>query len=242
MLRRNFFPSIVALFGTSSAAISNLPIEADMSDVTRFVWLIDYYGAELVATHLLKLCNSSTFTMLELKRSLNRDRQKERRHAKSASRRESHAGNEILYYGPLQIHQSFDCRLCVSNNRKKVLVGQTDQEYSISGIGVGVTTSIDRNDDGLSSASITAQQTRCVVIPAKSRVLIDTRHGDNHTVWACEVVRTKDGRHRIHLWQTRNGLALDKNTDSIPCLKGGIAYNSAEQRVTGLLGLPLEQA
>lgn len=213
-------------------------------DLGRLTWVLDAYPADVVAGAMIaEMAGGAPLDIQSLWRRLNRERQRERRHSERAARRERHAGNETLYRGPLAIRQVFDGREVRTVARRRVRVVETDREYVIDGIGVPVVerpaATYERDDDGVTLIPCEARRTRSLSIPAGSRVLIDLRHG-LRDVMACEVVRTRDGRIRLHLWTGRDERPEDETT---PTLRGGVAWvgaSSMEPERLGLLGLPIE--
>lgn len=240
------------MFGGSSVAIASHLNNSDLrlDQVGLLVWCIDTFGAKSVSSRIVELSEAGEWSVVELKRSLNRDRVKRTKHNADEKRRENHAGSDILYRGPIRLWQSFDGRECRTVNRKKVLVGTTDREYSISGIGIpcpaghelaerpmsGMPCWVSRDvitGDMLWETSIATRKQ--LTILESSRILIDFRHGI-HDIMVCELVRTKDSKMRFHLWLTQQM----RNTEDCPSLVGGIAYESPKHdRVIGLMGLPI---
>lgn len=250
--RRGFVGGMLAgLMGAAGAApqVVERVTEAAEScprvdgDLGRLTWILDTYPADVVAAGMIaEMAGGSPLDIQSLWRRLNRERRRERRHSERAARRERHAGNETLYHGPLAIRQAFDGREVRSAARRRVLVGETDREYVIDGIGVPMierpAATYERDDDGVTLIPCEARRARSLTIPAGSRVLIDLRHG-LRDVMACEVVCTRDGRVRLHLWTGRDGRLEDETT---PTLRGGVAWSGVSSMATqrlGLLGLPL---
>lgn len=209
-------------------------------DAALLGWCLQTFGDEPVCDGIATLLREGQFTVRELKRRLQRTKNKARRQAKSSKRRETHGGDEVLYRGPVELVQQFSGRECRSIHRRAVLVGATDQKYTIRGIGIpsAQRVPVAYRDDDLQTVTEPATATRDLTIPQDSRVLIDLRRG-LADVMACEVVRTADGRTRLHLWRTAQDRPV-KDGDTLPRLAGGVAYETTgEQPVVGLLGLPL---
>lgn len=242
MQRRDFTKYVAALFATANI---NAPLPAtEESELGLLIWILETFDAKDIAAAMLA---QPTLNVRSLKRTLNSQRNNLKRKEKAAQRRESHAGNIVLYAGPLLLSHSFPGRVVLDHTHREVLVGETDKEYTIRGIGVSPSTQTIIDDlpplaqqptpeeiPGLSSTS--------VMIPKGSRILLNGRFGFNHDIWACEVVKTSKPKEscRIHLWQTRNGLPMDKQDGELPYLAGGFTYSTdKEPRTIGLLGLPL---
>lgn len=218
--RRNFLgAALTALTGTAvysqvEATLADDELPAD--DVGKLLRWIDIYGAEAVATEIVAV---GRLDLQEIKRRLNRQQRRDRRHADRAKRRERHAGDEVLYRGPLRLWQRYGTHAVLSSHRHIVHVTETDVEHVIADIGVA-------GQDA----------SRSVSIPAGSRLLIDARRGMSD-VMATEVVRTARGVIRWHLWLSN--VVID-GPDTCPVLRGGVAYESHGSRETGLLGLSLQ--
>jgi len=236
--RRDFVRGIMAaLAGGESVLDGGEPLTGDAA---LLGWCLQTFGDEPVCDGIAALLREGKFTVRELKRRLQRVKQRERRQAKSSKRRETHGGDEVLYRGPVELVQQFSGRECRSIHRRAVLVGVTDQDYTIRGIGIPAAhrVPVAYRDDDLQTVTEPAPATRDLTIPQDSRVLIDLRRG-LADVMACEVVRTADGRTRLHLWRAAQDRPV-KDGDTLPRLAGGVVYETAgEQPVVGLLGLPL---
>ena len=250
--RRNFITTISLLFGTSattvSAALKSTTIPSE--DLGLLVWTIETFGAEATAQELLTLVKQGDFSVRKLKQNLNKNKTCITRLNKASERREAHAGNTILYHGPLQLTHSFAGRVVLDHTRREVLVGTTDKDYTIRNIGkpAAAIESYYILDDMPPTAQqstpekIVGATSTTLTIPKGARILLNGRFGFEHDIWACEVVVTAKKMYRIHLWQTRNGLVINKQEDSLPYLAGGFFYSTEETpRTIGLLGLPLTQ-
>lgn len=249
--RRSVLAGFAGLFGLAPQALAAMGDEDGMAepaagtDAGRLLAAIRVHGADAVGDELVRMLDEGfPLTVEEVRRRLNRAKNRRVRARKASSRREAHAGSEVLYRGPLLVTQAFDGRACVTVHGRRVLVGEAIQEYRVVGIGVPGSERrelVNRDDDG-SRVVEHGPDCRAVDIPSGSRVLIDLRHGAGaYEVWAAEVVRTEDGRIRLHLWQTRVS-PEDIDRDTIPRLAGGTAYSSSpvdKERLIGLLGLPL---
>lgn len=217
--------------------VSGVPRQG--TDASLLAWCVGRWGADAVADALVaSLAERESFDARDIKQRLDRESRKQARRARAGERRERHAGNETLYCGPLVLTQSFGGRECRTAHRRRVLVGITDRDYVITGIGRPaclIETLADRDDDGERIVE-RGPTTRAVEVPAGSRVLIDLRRGLSECM-ACEVVRTADGRTRLHVWLPAQAYEWD---DTTPRLAGGVAWETpAQERVVGLLGLPI---
>lgn len=246
--RRNFLQSIAALCAAGGVApqvaaqIEECELDGSARDgVGLLVQCIHIYGAEAVAEAII--ASPGPVDARAIKRELNRTRQRLRRQRTASERRERHAGDQVLYRGPLAISWPIgvDCREVRSGvTRHQVAVGTVDRDYAIHGIGVPAA---DRDQvvecepvaAGRIERHVDEVDQRAVTIPRGSRVVIDTRHGC-HSVMAAEVVRTARGQMRLHLWA---GATAWESEDPPPELRGGTAYESVADRTVGLMGLPL---
>lgn len=242
MKRRDFSKYVAALFATANIT-SPLPA-AEESELGLLIWIIETFEPTDIASTMLA---QPSLDVRALKRALNSQRAVRRRKEKAAQRRESHAGNVILYAGPLLLAHSFHGRVVLDHTRREILIGETDKEYTIRGIGVSASSQALIEDvspycQSVEPVEVAGLSSTVVTVPRGSRVLLNGRFGFDHDVWACEVVKTLKprGGHRIHLWQTRHGLPLDKRDESLPYLAGGFTYSTDDEpRTIGLLGLPL---
>jgi hypothetical protein len=243
--RRSFAGALSSMFagaGVAAEVVHALTERTMAGDVATLVKCIDLFGAQAVAELIME--TPGDVDPAAILRKANRQRNKRRRHEAAARRREAHAGTEVLYRGPLRVAQTMDGREVRSSvTRRRVWVGNTDREYVIRGIGVPrdarkAIVDINVERDGSIVRDVETVEVRNVTVPRGSRVLIDMRHGMRHEVWACELVRTRAGHVRLHLWQGATGRTLDETT---PSLAGGVVYVTSETRRVGLLGLPLEE-
>lgn len=226
--RRAFMQSVAAAFGGSVAlpAILEEAAYADVAgdcDAVRLAKWIECYGHDVVAEQIIDLLRAGELTMPVLKNRLNRKSRREQRAKQSRERRERHAGDEILYSGPVHIEPELIDQLCRRDvrtvNRRAVRIGESDGKgLAVRGIG-SEATSID--------------------VPAGSRILIDLRHATGGLM-ACEVVRTNRGEIRFHAWS--GGKRSMK--DVVPSLsrEGGLVFERKHKREIGLLGLPIDGA
>lgn len=244
--RRGFLGALGSLLGAAGvgtaaevvAAVESAGEIPPTGDVATIVFLIDRFGGQAVAERIVSMTATGSFTVAALLRDMRRTAQREKRARKASERRERHGGDEVLYRGPLRIWQQFSGREVRSQiTRRRVLVGDTDREYAIAGIGVPHEerrSIVERDDDGM-LLPVETVRTRSLTIPAGSRVLIDLRRG-LADVMAAEVVRTADGRMRLHLWL---GAVRREHDDSTPLLRGGVFEIAGDARTVGLLGLPI---
>lgn len=243
MNRRDMLARLIT--GAAAAGVTASAVEAaiDVADVTqtdaRLARVMATTDPAILCRALIELSGDGPFTLADFCRRACLYRNRASRARQSAKRRERHAGNEVLFRGPVRLWQQFTGRECRSVARHRVLVGVTDIEYAITGIGVPrpLDAIVVRDDDTGHPVAVEGERaTRTVVIPAGARVLIDLRRG-MHAVMIAEVVRTADGRTRLHLWW-RDGLYQDDETT--PQLRGGVVYESpTSERAVGILGLPL---
>lgn len=244
MNRRDMLARLVT--GAAVAGVTAATVEAalDSADVTqtdtRLARIMATTDPAILCRALVELAGDGPFTLADFCRRVCLYRNRAARARQSALRRERHAGNEVLYRGPLRLWQQFTGRECKTVSRHRVLVGATDREYAIRGIGVPrpLEAVVLRDEDTGHpiGSSEDERAARSVVIPAGSRVLVDLRRGI-HAVMIAEVVRTADGRTRLHVW-SRDGLYQDDETT--PQLSGGVVYETpTSDRAVGLLGLPL---
>jgi hypothetical protein len=241
--RRNFI-TCLSLFGPAATLLNPIDSDIHSSDIGLLVFCIDVFGAEDTAKAILQF---GTSDIRLVKRHLNKCRNQSIRLKKRSERRESHAGNSVLFHGAINIPDlekmfSINKTHNKTHNRRTVLTGFTDHQYVIRSIpieSVMVT-------DYIESSTVITQQPiptnsieerfRNVILPSRTRVLLDLRRGIGHSVWKAEVVQTNWGQTRLHLWQTNRTC---NNPDSLPYISGGVAYSKEEERITGLLGLPL---
>lgn len=254
MQRRSFLGAAVAALAGSGVSESKLesamtPIDLPPDGVGRLCKLIDIYGPETTAEVILRLSSQGTLNLDRLSSVLRTERRKEHRNKKKSERRERHAGDEVLYRGPLSLGLlDLNGQECVSKvSRHRVLVGSTDREYTIVNIGVPCPTGyreVRRDLDLLGYAPEYSDSydideirlpVRSVTIPESSRLLIDLRRGIRD-IMVAEVVRTARGSHRLHLWTSNTHRDFDEST---PRIAGGCVYTSPDNRSVGLLGLPL---
>lgn len=218
--RRTFLGALAGALGTAGA--SAMPIlerqSMDATDIGLLVWCIDTFGPEAVAEEIVRQ-NYKTGAR-GIKRALEKDRRRKIRHRKAAQRRERHAGDVVIYRGPLSIHQQMDGREVTSSHAHRVLVSEATADMVVVGIG---------QPDG---------STRSVDIPRGSRILVDTRRG-TRDIMGAEVVETASGDRRLHIW---SGATADRieDGDTCPELRGGTIWESNSSETTGLLGLPLQ--
>jgi hypothetical protein len=241
--RRSFLTHIATLCGAAGVApdlleqVGAAELIDDNDAVRILIKAIDIYGAEDVAREIVAI--DGPVDAREILRRLNRVRQRSIRQRKASERRQRHAGDEVLYRGPLVIHQEFQGRECRSAVRHRVQVGKTDRDYVIEGIGIPASIRPRRESldvDGIHVVrDAESVDTRSLTIPAGSRVLIDLRRGIYETM-ACEVVRTGSGQIRLHLWVGATSYEADGEP---PRLRGGVVYETTGGPAVGLLGLPL---
>lgn len=252
--RRSFVAAVIAALAGGGAAAASVAsasealdgVDVLSDDVGRLCRAIELGGAELAASIMVRLANAGQFSGEATLREVNRHRRRDYRARKAAKRRERHGGDEVLYRGPLRIGPlnldgTRDVRSEVT--RRRLLIGQTDREITISGIGIPFESrNIERpvpDCHGLESEYVDdmdrEQRCRAVTVPAGSRIVVDMRRGLCE-VMACEVIRTDRGQHRIHLWVGATGR---ETSDETPRVAGGVIYESPTTREIGLLGLPL---
>lgn len=228
----------------ASVARAAEPASGIDGDAGLLTWVLETYRPDDVARAVIDmLATSDRLDVRALKQRLQAERRRELRHSQRAARRERHAGNETLYRGPLRVVQQFAGREVRTSVRHRVLVGETDREYAIDGIGIPTRerqpVTFERDDDGLGVIVCPPPSTRSLTIPVGSRVLIDLRHGI-HDVMACEVVRQRTGHVRVHLWISKSR-PEDLDVDAVPALRGGLVWSgsSGPEPTVGLLGLPI---
>jgi len=250
--RRQFVGLVTGLFsgaGLGATETSQLDGCQLVGDVDTLVRAIDYYGPRAVAERIL--ASPGDVDPAQILRDLRRQRNRDLRARRAGERRERHAGSEILYRGPLLVRQRGLVERHVRSQvtRHTVAVGETTELLAICGIGIAtperreVVADVDVRRDGSVSRDVVQVSTRDITIPRGSRVLLDTRRGWEHEVWAAELLVTAQGQHRLHLWQGATAYIAD--AEALPRLAGGVicATSAASPAsVAGLLGLPLREA
>jgi hypothetical protein len=242
--RRGFLGSIAALCAGAGVApelvqqVETAQLDGALDAVGVLVQCIHIHGAEATAAAIV--AQTGPVDAYQVRRTLRRTRRRQVRARDAAERRERHSGDEVLYRGPLRIEQPIDGREVRSAvTRHRVLVGHTDREYSIDGIGIAAEARPDRTYTDLDGDRLAVERetvyTRSVVVPRRTRLVCDLRRG-MADVMACELVRTARGEHRMHLWTGATAV----ESDDPPRLRGGVAYETTEDgpRV-GLLGMPV---
>ena len=243
--RRGFLSSIAALCaGAGVAPELILQVEAaDMDGGTDAVGVlvqcIHIFGAEATASAIV--AQTGPVDAYQVRRTLRQHARRAKRARESSERRERHNGDEVLYRGPLRIEQAIDGREVRSAvTRHRVLVGQTEREYRIDGIGICAASRPVRTYSDLDGDRLTVDRetidTRSAVVPRGTRLVCDLRRGFAD-VMAAELVRTARGEYRLHLWL---GATACDSDGEIPRLRGGVVYETTDDGArVGLLGLPL---
>ncbi len=242
--RRGFLGSIAALCAGAGVApemieqMQAAELDGGTDGVGVLIQCIHIYGAEATAAAIV--AQTGHVDAYEVRRILRRTRRRQVRAREAADRRERHSGDEVLYRGPLRIEQPIDGREVRSAvTRHRVLVGHTDREYSIDGIGIAAEARPERTYTDLDEDRLAIERetvyTRSVIMPRGTRLVCDLRRG-MADVMACELVRTARGEHRLHLWTGATAI----ESDDPPRLRGGVVYETSEDgpRV-GLLGMPV---
>lgn len=243
MNRREMLKRFTA--GAAAAGVTAEAIEAALDAASlgatdpRLMRVVTHADPAILCRALIECAAGGEFTLADFVARVRRYENRECRARKRAERQSRHAGNEVLYRGPVQVWQDIASggRRVYSAARHRVIVGVADREYAITGIGLPRPDDpvVVRDEDTGHPVGVEGPRTRSVTIPAGSRILIDMRHG-LRPIMACEVVRTAGGRIRLHLW---SGAAARSDDPTTPRLSGGVVCETGSQRAVGLLGLPL---
>jgi len=205
----------VALAAGGATLESGAPLSGDAAILA---WAIRIHGEEVVSEEIAALLREPEgFTIRRLKTRLNRISRHRGRAKARAARREAHAGDEVLYRGPVYIDAAAWGQLVHRETRgltvsgRRVEVGRTQTEWAVFGIRNPMPCGhhavlrdedlwgyAPDGDDYPISAIIHAER-EPLVIPRGSRVLADFRNG-RKPVMTAEIVRTGDGGCRVHLW------------------------------------------
>jgi hypothetical protein len=243
--RRGFLGSIAALCAGAGVApelieqMEAAELDGGLDAVGVLVQCIHIHGAEATAGAIVE--QPGPVNAYQVRRTLRQTHRRAKRARDASERRERHGGDEVLYRGPLRIEQPMAGQTVRSAvTRHRVLVGQTEREYSIDGIGVPAAVRPVREYSDLDGDRLAVERetvgTRSAIVPCGTRLVCDLRRGIAD-VMAAELVRTARGEHRLHLWQGATGCDSD---GEIPRLRGGVVYETTDDgpRI-GLLGMPL---
>lgn len=227
-------------------------------DAALLGWCLQTFGDEPVCDGIAALLREGQFTVRELKRRLQRTKDKARRQARSRKHREGHGGDEVLYHGPVYVDDwQALLRHWHPSPSKRYDVARTRDDWAVYG-------RLAKRPEGYRAVergcqligwapdcedypidAVVPLGMEPLEIPAGSRVLIGKRHDDgNGDTMACEVVRTAGGEYRIHLYRTNRQL-IPGDGEPLPVLalagrdQGRRFETTEEQPVVGLLGLPL---
>lgn len=154
------------------------------------IWMLDTYGDDAVAEAFSRLmAERGSITLRELRKDLFRTARREGRQAVTRQRRERNA-DEVLIRAPVEWGDLTVAHFREVRNRcrRRMAVLSTNWDLSL----------------GEHS------------IPAGSRVLIDMRAGDIPATPICELVRTRDGSIRCHLWPFRGQIDREVRSFTIP--------------------------
>lgn len=257
MIRRDFLGGLMAaLAGGAALGAStegNGTPERDWA-----AWLasaIARHGDDVVSREVVALTDAGQFTLPALRQRLRRLE----RAGRKAARREAHAGDVQLYSGPVYVGAADWSRLVnrevKTSYQRTVTIGTLDHAWYIRGVAGPKPAGLPPEEEvrqpaawvpeeyqGGKPSDCTPERRRPVVtllVPAGSRVLMDLRRLPAQYA-TCELVRTANGRHRIHMWGRQQEWVP---TDVVPVLtdtEAGRSYEPpSQQRTIGLLGLPL---
>jgi hypothetical protein len=235
--RRSFVGGFISILAGGPVALSagqmedGSPLEGDAAILA---WAIRTYGEDAIAEEIAALLREPDgFTVRRLKTRLNRISRRRGRAKQAAERRERHAGDEVLYRGPVHIPETAWGQLVHRQTRgltvsgRRVDVGRTQTAWAIFGIRTPRPAGYHNvyredelagyaPDDGDCKAAIVPAASIPLPVPAGSRILLDTRNG-RPRIMTAELIRTASGDHRLHLW-AHSRPKEDAEVQTVPAL------------------------
>jgi hypothetical protein len=257
--RRGFLGSIAALCAgagvapTLAAQVEAAELDGGLDAVGVLVQCIHIHGADATAAAIVG--QPGPVDAYQVRRVLRQQARRAKRARDAWERREAHAGDEVLFRGPVCID---DWTALLGHwhpsPSRRYDVARTLCEWAIYGRLAPRPEGYRRVErdgrllgwapdcDDYPIDDIVLPVLPPLLIAAGSRVLISTRNGGQATTMACEVLHTGEGFHRVHLWRRAQEWVQDTPI-AVLAIAGqdlGRRYETTEDgpRV-GLMGLPL---